>query len=137
MSYENNHYAEMYSQTTSGDYRDDYKLPSGYERDENHGFLNEKYKFFFNVLRSIEFYNNNSKVKKFFKKACPSIYKNGNKKLFQQDFFKLHIREISRIKREFNKIWNNYCNNQINNTENLKNEIKEVFNKHKKFFGIA
>ena len=135
MSYDNEHYARAYENTTSNDYRKEPDLPSGYTRDNENGYLSKKYKDF--VEKVNELYKDNQKVKKFFQKACPSVYKNGNKKLFQQGFLKLHTREISKVKREFNKIWNNYCNNQINNTNDLQNKIKDVFNKHKKFFGIA
>ena len=133
MSHDNEHYAQSYEHMTSNNYKNDYKLPSGYTKDTINGFLSKRYKEFIANIETL--YDKYPKIKEFFiNKACPSIYKNGNKKLFKQGLFKLHIREKSKIKREFNKIWNNYCNYKINN---LSNKIKEVFNKHKKFFGIA
>ena len=132
MSYDNEHYAQSYEHMTSNNYKNDYKLPSGYTKDTINGYSSKLYKEF---IANIEtWYDKYPKIKKFFDKVCPSIYKNGRKKLFQQSFFKLHIREKSKIKREFNKIWNNYCNGKINN---LSNEIQGVFKRHKKFFGIA
>ena len=134
MTHDNERYAQLYEHTTSNNFKDDYKLPSGYTRDNENGYLSKKYKDF--VEKVNELYKDNQKVKKFFQKACPSVYKNGNKKLFQQGFLKLHIREISKIKRKFNKIWNNYCNNKIDNKD-LSSKLQAVFNKHKNFFGIA
>ena len=135
MIYSNERYAQSYERTTSNNYKNDYKLPSGYTKDTINGYLSERYIEFMKIITKI--CNGFPKVQKFFDEACPSIYKNGNKKLFQQGLFKLHIREKSKIKGAFNKIWNSYCNNTINNANDLQNTIEDVFNKHKKFFGIA
>lgn len=133
MTNDNEHYAQSYEHMTSNNYKNDYKLPSGYKKDTTNDCFSNKYKTFMTEI-SKWYKKEYPEIQKFFKKAHPSIYKNCNKKLFPQGFFKLHIREKSKIKREFNKIWNNYCNGKINN---LSNEIKEVFKRHKKFFGIA
>ena len=135
MAHDNEHYAQSYEHMTSNNYKDEHKLPSGYTKDTINGYLSKRYEEFIDNIKA--WYDKYPKIKKFFNNACPSIYKNGNKKLFQQGLFKLHIREKSKIKREFNKIWNNYCNGKINNANDLQGKIKGVFNKHKKFFGIA
>lgn len=67
MTNDNEHYAQSYEHMTSNNYKDEYKLPSGYKKDTTNDCFSNKYKTFMTEI-SKWYKKNIQKYKSFSKK---------------------------------------------------------------------